>query len=141
MSNKHFLTACALLVASATGAMADSPWPAKITGTWKGLSNQSPIVLTVSTQTTGAKCDNIAGTIHDVNGHFTGNMAGYYCPSSGTLQFLRYPANSTVAFQVYSASVSQAMPPQGEGILMGGVFSQYSTSYGPLGQYSFSLTK
>ena len=141
MSHKHLLGACAILVACATGAHADSAWPASIVGTWNGLSNQSPIVLTVSTQSSGSKCDYISGTIQDVNGGFTGNMEGYYCPSSGALQFLRYPTGSNVAFQVYNGSVSQAKPPHGvKGILMGGTFGQYSQSFGPLGQYSFSLT-
>jgi len=142
MLNKHLLTACAMLVACATGASADSAWPSKIIGTWRGVSNQSPIVLTVSTQSAGGKCDYISGTIKDVNGRFTGPMDGYYCPSSGALQFLRYPTGASVPFQVYNGSVSQAMPPEGvKGILMGGSFGQYSLSFGPLGQYSFSLTK
>jgi hypothetical protein len=142
MLNKHLLTACAMLVACASGAHADSAWPAKIVGTWKGLSNQSSIILTVSTQSIGKKCDDISGTIQDVTGGFTSAMEGYYCPSSGTLQFLRYPTGGNVAFQVYDGSVSQANPPQGvKGILMGGSFGQYSQSFGPLGQYSFSLTK
>jgi len=141
MSNKHFLMACALLVASATGAAADSYWPAKITGTWKGVSNQSPIVLKIVSQSTGSKCENIAGSLHDVNGGFTNQVTGYYCPASGAFQFMRYPANSNVAFQVYSGNLSQANPPQSETILMAGSFGQYSQAFGPLGQYSFSLTK
>ena len=142
MLNKYLLTACAALVACASGASADSYWPTKITGVWKGLTNQSPIILTVSSQSTGSKCDNIAGTIQDVNGGFTGNMEGYYCPGSGAMQFMRFPSGSNVPYQVYNASVSQANPPQGvKGILMGGSFGQYSPSFGPVGQYSFSLTK
>jgi hypothetical protein len=141
MSNKHLLTACAMLVACAGGAHA-SAWPAKIVGTWKGLGNQSPIILTVSTQSIGSKCDDISGTVTDVNGGFTGNMLGYYCPSSGALQFLRFPTGANVPYQVYNGSVSQANPPPGvKGVLMGGSFGQYNLTYGPLGQYSFSLTK
>jgi hypothetical protein len=55
------------------------------------------------------------------------------------VEFLRYPTNSSVAFQVYTANLSQKPAPKGQGLLMGGVFGQYSLSYGPLGQYSFSL--
>ena len=66
-------------------------------------------------------------------------MLGYYCPDSGAVEFLRYPTNSNVAFQVYTASLSQKPAPKGEGLLMGGVFGQYAPAYGPLGQYSFSL--
>ena len=142
MLNKHFLTACAMLVACATGASADPVWPGKILGTWTGMSNQSPIVLTVSTQAVGAKCDDISGTIQDVNGGFTGPMQGYYCPSSGFLQLMRFPNGSNVPYQVYNGNVSQTVSPGGaRGILMGGSFGQYSLSFGPLGQYSFSLVK
>jgi len=127
------------LTASAAGAV--EVWPTKIVGTWKGLSNQSPIILTVTAQTPGGKCQGITGTIYDVNGNFTGSMAGYYCPGSGTAQFLRYPTGSNVAFQVYTANLSQSPVAKGVGgLLMGGTFGQYSQAYGPLGQYSFALT-
>ena len=127
---------------TASGASASGTWPGKIVGTWKGLANQSPIVLTVSTQTTGGKCQTISGTIHDVDGNFTGNMLGFYCPSSGAVSFLRYPTDSNVAYQVYTASLSQSPAPKSlGGYMMAGTFSQYSLTFGPLGQYSVSLFK
>lgn len=143
MSHKSLLMACAILVGCATGASANPSWPLKIVGTWKGVSNQSPIVLTVSSETTGTtQCNNITGTIEDVNGGFTGNMIGFYCPSSGAVEFMRYPTGSNVPFQVYSGNLSQANPPAGiGGLLMGGTFGQYSTSFGPLGQYAFFLKR
>jgi hypothetical protein len=126
---------------AASGASAKGAWPSKIVGTWSGLSNQSPIVLTVSTQTAGGKCQAISGTLEDVNGDFTDNVAGYYCPDSGAVEFLRYPNDSNVAFQVYTANLSQSPAGKGVGgLLMGGTFGQYSQAYGPLGQYSFALT-
>lgn len=143
MSYKTLLMACAILAggAAATGASANPSWPSKILGSWNGIANQSPIVLNVTSQTTGKTvCDNISGTIQDVNGGFTGNMIGYYCPSSGAVEFLRYPSGSNVPFQVYSGNLSQAHPPAGtHGIIMGGAFGQYSTTFGPLGQAGFSL--
>jgi hypothetical protein len=145
MSQRSQHMACAILFgcALATGALAANPkWPTKIVGTWKGISNQSPLVLTVSTQTTGTSvCDNITGTIQDVNGGFTGNMIGFYCPSSGAVEFMRYPSGSNVPYQAYNGNLSQIKPPAGvKGILMGGSFGQYSTVFGPLGQASFSFT-
>ncbi len=142
MSYKHPVAALAIaaLCLAATGASAATSWPANIVGSWSGLSDQSPIVVTVSTQTAGGKCQAISGTIEDVNGGFTGNMTGYYCPSSGAVEFLRYPTGSNVAFQVYSGSLSQSKPPKNDGgLMMAGSFAQYSQAYGPLGQYSFSL--
>jgi hypothetical protein len=126
---------------AASGASAKGAWPAKIVGTWSGLSNQSPIVLTVSTQTPGGKCQSISGTLDDVNGNYTDNVTGFYCPDSGAVEFLRYPTDSLVPFQVYSASLSQSPAGKGvDGLLMGGTFGQYSLAYGPLGQFTFALT-
>jgi hypothetical protein len=141
MLNKHLLTACALLVACAGGANADPAWPANIVGAWQGMSNQSPITLTISAQSTGGKCDGISGSIKDVTQGYITSIEGYYCPSSGELQFMRFPTGGDVAYQYYSGSLSQSKPPKGvSGVLMGGTFSQYNQAYGPLGQYSFSLT-
>ena len=145
MPRKRLLLTCAILagcIASAT-ASADTKWPNKIVGTWKGTSNQSPIVLTISTETTGAYlCHNLTGTIEDVKGNFTGNMIGFYCPASGNVEFMRYPTGSNVAFQVYNGSLSQGpVPADVGGLLMGGSFGQYSQTFGPLGQYSFSLKR
>ncbi len=130
-----------MLVACASGAHADSAWPANIIGTWQGVSNQSPIVLTVTAQSAGKNCNDISGTIKDVDEGYVTNIEGFYCPSSGALQFMRFPTGGTVAYQFYTGSLSQAKPPKGvTGVLMGGSFAQYNQSYGPLGQYSFSLT-
>ena len=140
MSCKRSILASAILVgcAAATVASAVPRWPGNVVGTWKGISNQSPIVLTVSSQAAGTNlCDTIMGTIEDVNGGFTGNMIGFYCPSSGAVEFMRYPSGSNVPYQVYSGNLSQANHPQAA--LMAGSFGQYSTAYGPLGQYAFSL--
>jgi hypothetical protein len=122
-------------------AAATPTWPSSIVGTWNGVSNLTQIILTVSQQTSGGRCQLISGTIEDVPTGVVGNMQGYYCPYSGNVEFLRYPTNSTVAFQVYSANLAQNPPPKNLGLLMAGTFGQYSQSYGPLGQYSFSLVK
>ncbi len=141
---KHWLAALAGLASCAaiSAAFAQTPgWPPNILGTWRGFSNQSPIVLSISSETSGAQCHNITGTIEDVKGGFTGTMIGFYCPYSGNVHFLRYADGSNVPFQAYYGSLSQKSPPAGEGLLMGGVFGQYSLAYGPLGQASFSLTR
>ena len=142
MTYTRRIAALAIIVgcAGASAASAATPvWPTKIVGTWKGLSNLSKIVLTVSSQATSGKCQSISGTVEDVATGAVGNMLGYYCPASGAVEFLRYPTNSSVAFQVYTANLSQKPAPKGQGLLMGGVFGQYAPVYGPLGQYSFSL--
>jgi hypothetical protein len=142
MSYKNRIAAFAVLagLAGASSVSAAPVWPTNIVGTWSGLSNLSQIVLTVSQQTAGGKCQSISGSIQDVATGAVGNMLGYYCPGSGAVEFLRYPTGSNVAFQVYAGSLSQKPAPKGSGLLMGGTFGQYSPSYGPVGQYSFALT-
>lgn len=134
------LAIVASCAAASAASAATAQWPTSIVGTWTGLSNQSQIVLTVSTQTAGGKCQAIAGTIKEVSDGSIGNMLGYYCPGSGAVEFMRYPTNSNVAFQAYNAQLNQANAgaPQ---LFIGGTFSQYSLTYGPLGQYSVALFK
>jgi hypothetical protein len=122
----------------ASAASAKPNWPASIVGyTWTGVANQSLILVNVSSQTPGGKCQSIAGTVQD---HATGaidNLSGYYCPSTGAVEFLRIPQGSNVAYQAYNLNLSQVPPPKNIGsLLMSGTFSQYSLTYGPLGQFS-----
>jgi hypothetical protein len=124
---------------AASGASATAVWPASIVGTWSGISNQTSVVLTVTSQGTSGKCRSISGTMQNVGGGTT-DIAGYYCPSSGAVEFLRLPTNSSVAFQVYNASVNQAHA-HAPHLMIAGSFAQYNQSYGPLGQYSFSVSQ
>ncbi len=145
MLNQRKVAALAIVTSclAASAASAGVPvWPGSIIGTWSGLSNLSPIVLTVSTQTAGGKCQSISGTVKEVADGSSGNMLGYYCPSSGAVEFLRFPTKSNVAFQAYTANLSQSDAPKSVGgVFIAGTFSQYSLLYGPLGQYSVSLSK
>ncbi len=105
--------------AAASGASAATAvWPTSIVGTWKGMSNQTAITLTITSQTAGGKCQMIAGTLTNVGGG-ANNILGQ-------------------AYQVYNASVNQnhAGAPH---LMIAGTFGQYSLAYGPLGQYSFSV--
>lgn len=145
MFNQSKIAAVALAASclAAASASAAPVWPSSIVGTWSGLSNLSQIVMTVTSQTSGgSRCQSISGTIEDVATSAVGNMLGYYCPNSGAVEFMRYPTNSNVAFQVYTANLSQTDAPKSVGgVFIAGTFSQYSLLYGPLGQYSTSLSK
>ncbi len=142
MFRKHKIAAAAMIAgcaAASAASAATASWPTSVVGTWKGVSNQTPVVVTITSQTAGSKCQVIAGTMAN-----TGSAAiaidGYYCPSSGAIEFLRLPTDSAVAFQVYNGSLNQANAGAPH-IFMAGSFGQYNPAYGPLGQYSFSLTK
>jgi hypothetical protein len=134
------LVATLAIVASCAGAStasAAATWPTSIVGTWNGVSNQTQIVLTVTKQKKGGKCQVITGTMLNVGADTTA-IQGYYCPSSGTVEFLRFPTGGNTAFQVYNANLNQANAgaPQ---LMISGSFGQYSPAYGPLGQYAFSV--
>ncbi len=140
MSNKRKIAALAI-VAACTAASAASAttasWPAKIVGTWKGMSNQTSVVLKVTSQTGAGKCQDIQGTLQNARGE-TDTIYGYYCPGSGAIEFRRFASDYSAAYQTYTGSLNQnyAGAPH---LLIAGTFSQYITAFGPLGQYSFSL--
>jgi len=139
MSYKRKIAALAIVVActAASAASATPTWPAKILGTWKGVSNQTSVVLRVTSQTGAGKCQDIVGTLQNVRGA-TDSIYGYYCPSSGAIEFRRFGSGASAAYQAYTGSLNQnyAGAPH---LLIAGTFSQYNPSYGPLGQYSFSF--
>jgi hypothetical protein len=119
MSNKHFLMACALLVASGTGAMAASPYPESIVGTWSMSANQSTLTLTISRQTGPAACKSVTGTLVDsVNG--PSDIEGFYCPASGRLSFLREDTVHKRTYQTFPGNVSYP----GDTTYMAGIFAQ-----------------
>ncbi len=127
---------------AASAASADPVWPGSIVGTWTGLSHLTPIVLTVTTQTPGGKCQSISGTMENTGSGGITNILGYYCPSSGAVKFMRMAPTSNVAFQVYTANLSQTDAPKSVGgIFIAGTFTQYALADGSLGQYTMSVSK
>ncbi len=141
MVNRSRIAALAIVAAcaAASSASAVTPtWPAKVVGVWRGVSNQTSVILKVTSQTGAGKCQDIVGTLQNVGGG-TDDIYGYYCPSSGAIEFRRFSPVFSAAIQVYNGSLNQnfAGAPH---LLIAGTFSQYELAEGPLGQYSFSLT-
>jgi hypothetical protein len=125
--------------AAASAASAVTPsWPAKITGTWKGQSNQTSVVLKITTQAGSGKCQDITGSLQNVGGG-TDTIYGYYCPTSGAVEFRRFSSAFAAAIQVYNGNLNQANA-GAPVVFMAGSFGQYELAEGPLGQYSFSLS-
>lgn len=107
-------------------ALADG-WPVSVLGNWSVLANQSPGILSITSQGAVGNCRAITGTI------FGGNpIAGFYCPFSGRIHFLRNSAGAT--FQDYTGNVSQT----GLTLHMGGTFA---SDLGSFGEYSFQGSK
>jgi hypothetical protein len=138
---KHSQLAALAMVAAcaaASGASAATPnWPASIVGTWNGMSNQTQIVVTVTAQSGSGKCQSITGTLQNVGGG-TDTILGYYCPTTGAVEFRRFSSAFAQAIQVYNGNLNQAHAGAPH-LFMAGTFSQYVLAEGPLGQYSFSV--
>jgi hypothetical protein len=136
--SRNAALAMAALCAAAPGASAAGPnWPSSIVGTWNGLSNQTPIVVTITAQAGTGKCQNITGTLQNVGGG-TDSIQGYYCPTTGAVEFRRFSSAFSQAIQVYNGNLNQAHAGAPH-LFMAGSFSQYVLAEGPLGQYSFSV--
>jgi hypothetical protein len=134
MNKTLFATAAACLALSAGSAMA--AWPTSVVGTWNAMANQSPLTLAITSQGTTGGCRAIAGTIADTVGGQSNTIQGFYCPSSGRLQFLRNNSSTNDTFQVYTANVSIT----GTHLYIGGTFAE-DQQVGALGEYNFSASK
>ncbi len=141
MFDKRAMTAATALAGclAVTAASASATWPTSIVGSWNGYANTSQVVLTVATQQTGGKCPTISGSLKDLGSGRVDNVQGFYCPSGGTLAFMRASAGASIPYQVYTASLSQSPAPSGLGLLMAGSFGEYA-QVGKLGLYGFSLS-
>jgi hypothetical protein len=118
-------------------ASAHSPWPASIVGTWTGNANTSGVTLTITSQIAGSACQTIIGTFGNTGSSSKDNINGYYCPGSGTVEFMRLAPGSVAPYQVYSGSMASANPVTNR---MAGTFSEYA-ALGNLGQYPFQVSK
>jgi hypothetical protein len=106
-------------------ALADG-WPLSVGGNWSIIANQSPGTLSITSQGATGDCQSVAGTI------FGDPIAGFYCPHSGRIRFLRN--SSRITIQDYTADLSFAGSP----LHMGGTFA---SDLGGFGEYNFQGLK
>jgi hypothetical protein len=124
-----FKTLAILAVATASlaagAAQAAQQWPASIVGNWAALSNQTSLTVSITSQSGGATCNQIAGTIG------SDTLLGYYCPGSGRFNFLRSNSPSGT-YQAYTGNLSENVAGN---VVMTGTFADYIDS--PQGEFSF----
>jgi len=97
------LAAAAAMTLVAGGAAMAQAYPTGIVGTWTIKANNThPFTFTVSSQSTDSPCAQIAGTMS------TDTIAGYYCPTTGAVSFLRNSGSSGATFQVFTGNLSSA---------------------------------
>jgi hypothetical protein len=106
-------------------AQAAQQWPASIVGSWSTLSNQTPVTITISSQSGGETCNQIAGTIG------SDTLLGFYCPGSGRFNFLR-TSSASVTYQAYTGNLSET---SFGNVVMTGSFVDYIDN--PQGAFSF----
>lgn len=108
-------------------SQAAAAWPTSVFGTWNVRANQTPGTMHITFQSGAGACRQILGDI------LGSPMQGFYCPSTGRIQFLRKNSvNDTL--QVYSANLTST----GVTNFMGGSFSSYDSAFG---EYSFFASK
>jgi hypothetical protein len=74
-----------------------------VLGTWSIRANNTGVfTFTVSTESSDTPCAYITGVLGDTND----GIAGYYCPATGQVSFLRNSSNTGATFQVFTGQVS-----------------------------------
>jgi hypothetical protein len=132
MSRK--LALAVAVAAQLVAATASAAPPVSVIGNWSILGNQSFGQLIVTAQGAAGTCRAIVGTA------FANPMQGFYCPSTGRIQFLRKnPANNDT-IQIYTGNVGDFVA--GLPMRMAGTFTSQNTAIGgALGEYNFFANK
>jgi hypothetical protein len=120
-----------------SAAYADG-WPINIQGSWSVTANQNaPGIISITQNTSTLNCQPISGTIAAQTSWAASTIKGFYCPTSGRINFVRIYNGTTV--QSFQGNLSAAA---GSNVLyMGGTFSILDTQGGSLGEYNFSAVK
>jgi hypothetical protein len=133
---KSITLAAGIGVALSFGAAHASSWPASVVGTWNMLANQNSPVLTITSQGNSGKCQPISGTLVDSATDANDDIAGFYCPASGRISFLRIIPSNNETFQVFIGNLSDK-PNSGNKRLMGGTFFEETGPSTLLGEYEW----
>ena len=133
---KNITLSAAIGVALSVGSAHASSWPASVVGTWDMMADQNSPVLTITSQGSSGKCRPIAGTLVDTATAANDDIAGFYCPSSGRISFLRIIPSNNETFQVFIGNLSDK-PTRGNQQRMGGTFLEETGPTTLLGEYEW----
>ena len=119
MKAKFYMPVIVAVAMSSTCALAASPYPSTVVGSWTMSANQSSLTLTITRQSGPAACKEIVGTLDDsVNG--LSDIEGFYCPDSGRISFLREATTNKRTYQTFTGNTSYP----GSTTYMAGIFAQ-----------------
>jgi hypothetical protein len=97
------MAATAAVLAVTGGAAMAQAYPTSVVGTWTIRANDTqPFTVTVSSQSSDAPCAAISGVMGAPNDA----IAGYYCPATGGVSFLRNSAQTGATYQVFTGQLS-----------------------------------
>lgn len=131
------IVAVAAAAALASGAASAAP-PANLGGTvWTIQINRDVNQLEITSQ--GGPGAPGSATCRFINGTFgVANIRGWYCPSTGRIQFVHKNAGSGNAERVFTGNLSDDVP--GQRLYMGGTMTVLDAAFGDLGEYNFSAS-
>ncbi len=99
------LAACGFVTLLSAGSALAQSYPANVLGSWSIRANNTGVfTFTVSTESSDAPCAYITGVLGDTND----GIAGYYCPATGQVSFLRNSVSGGGTYQVYTGQLSWA---------------------------------
>jgi hypothetical protein len=95
--------AAAIATLLAGGSAMAQTYPFNIVGTWSIRANDTDIfTFTVQQQSSATPCAYITGIMGAPNDP----IAGYYCPATGEVSFLRNSSSSGATYQVFTGQTS-----------------------------------
>ena len=129
------LSAAAIGTLLSAGAASAQTFPTSVVGQWTIRANDTGLfTFTVQQQSSDSPCAQITGIMGAPND----TIAGYYCPATGQVSFLRNSSDSGATYQVFTGQTSWAgsgdVPTQ-----MAGDFTNYAGGDNT-GAFSFTAT-
>ena len=118
----------------ASAAVADPP--ANVVGTWTMQVNQDVEEFIIENQGASGKCKRILGHI---NVSAEPRLIGWYCPSTGRIEFLHNNASTKATVRTFTGNVSDSV--EGVPDKMAGTVAIIDRAFGALGERNFSATR
>jgi hypothetical protein len=105
--------------------------PPSVMGTWNATLNNTLANITIVSQVGPAPCPTIQGQIIEQASGAISNLRGFYCPTTGRIQFVRNSRATNDTGQIYNGNLNSVPP--GGGLQMAGTFADISSGNGEWG--------
>jgi hypothetical protein len=142
---KAFVVLAVCIAAQLYADAALAAFPTNVVGTWRVRINQELDTLVIASQggAINGRCRRIVGYFPLQNQDDGPPIHGFYCPTTGRIQFVHSNLDSNVAVRVFTGNLLDQV--EGQRDRMGGTFTVLYTAvpppFGPLGEYGFWATR